>query len=176
MKRYSKSAAILFAAALFALGSLEAEASLIGDTVHVETIGFTVSESVDVVVGAGIEIEFPFDSFFQGEYLDITGDSIIGNFLDGFSANRRIEFSDLDWIPGPGFITGISVSSSWSGFGMGSVSFTADSVTLDFTGTNGAGMFEVFLQKSSRTPEPVTPALLLLGIAGARLVRRRRSA
>lgn len=158
-----------------------AQASLIGDSVQIQSAhpNSASRNSTDVViVGAAHEIDCP-GSFaacnspanpilLAGDFIDIGASTIQISFATAasFAAadfNGWI-FSDLD----PGFVIGsVALTSSFAGFGPSNVSFTGNSVSLNFAGLTSTGPGAVTVELISQSvPEPATAALLLLGMAG----------
>ena len=160
-----------------ALTPMAAQATLIGDEITVEFIlgGVSQGSASAIVVDPGREFEGPGFGLDPGEFIDITGTSIEALVLDPFLVpDTRYIFSDLDWIGGPGTITGFTLTTDIAGFSATDITFGDDFVIVnagDFTGT---GTMLIALQTShAAVPEPSTLALFSLGLLGLGLARKR---
>ncbi len=109
--------------------------------------------------------------------------SIIDDVNLGWNTNLAFSFTDLDWLPTPGAIIGVSVISAtgegWSLIDDSDVSFTADSVLID--ASEIAGDFQVAFDQSvtielttMHIPEPSTLAFVVCGLFGLLIAAHKR--
>ena len=168
---------IYLAAFAVLLSPMAAQATLIGDVINVEFIlgGVSQGSASTIVINPGREFEGPGFGLDPGEFIDITGTSIEALVLEPFLVpDTRYIFSDLDWIGGPGTITGFTLTTDIVGFSAADITFGDDFVIVnagDFTGT---GTMSIELQTShAAVPEPSTLALFTLGLLGLGLARKR---
>ena len=192
-----KKIAFGFAAGLLALGFAGvAQASLLGQTVTCSSESpFSLScSSPTATVTDGGTPEFELQGFSGAGIfaIDISGDSVrmtaLGSLFIG--GPNLLMLGDLIWANDPGAtITGITnflvsgVTEQTVGTGDGlvesDVSFAANSVTIDYTGTDWSdGAFVSFdlVTTHSVLPEPGILALFGLGLAGLGFAARRQRA
>lgn len=162
-----------------------ASASLIGDSVDASfTGGQAFISPGTAVVGAGNEFEVILVSNTLLT-IDVADASI------AITSNARFPFgtdtlviSDLDWVGDPGRIVGVSLdlsSDQIRGFELGKISFTDDSVTVDFTSIffGSAGLTATINLEVDHgaiaVSEPFGIALLGLGLLGLGVARRHKA-
>lgn len=167
--------AFAVALALFATVPGTAKATLIGDEVSLEIFsnGQSVSGLLTETVGDGVEFNPQNRLTFDVGASSIEITSLIGPVR--FSTNIDFVFTDLDWVGEAGVIVDVLLNPVQ---GIGSVSFTEDSVTfsvlrLDNVNLGVLASIELVTRHAS-VPEPGTLALLGLGLAGLAAVRQRR--
>ncbi|WP_282605803.1 PEP-CTERM sorting domain-containing protein [Pelagibius sp. Alg239-R121] len=170
--------AVAIVSALFFSFTNSASATLIGDDVTLEiTInGATFGSPITETVGAGVEFDF------GSLIVDVSASRIDIVVTDGggpLRANVDYILTDLDWVGEVGEIVNVVLNPNP---GIGSVSFTEDSVTFSsFAGEPFVGgllaSIEIVTPHSSSVsvPEPGTLALLGLGLAGIAVARRKRA-
>lgn len=196
----AKSCAMAAGALLLGAAST-AQASLIGQTIgcSVENLGRAYTCNVlSPVVGAGPEFDLNAgfdDPSFIVDFGEDTNDRttiLITQSFPGFSTNPpfsdfAVTFEELIWLlptggPDPDSeITGFSLVTNGSGVTNSDVSFTEDSLRIDYSGTNNSQGSTVLITLATNhnpfdVPEPGALALFGLGLAGIGYIRRRRSA
>ncbi|MFT7569477.1 MAG: hypothetical protein ACI9JL_000499 [Paracoccaceae bacterium] len=175
-----------------------AQATLIGDSVQASMTGLNGSSvatqfpSPQIVVdlpppntGGNVEFSGVWQSFpgsTIGVRLDVLADGFrVSGFQTTGSFSRfssfpifRIDLSDLDWLGTPASIIGLN-DLGGSSFDVISAGFTSNSAFVEFRGISIRGIrtfsFDI---EETQIPEPGTPAILVLGLAGigyARLIR-----
>lgn len=166
----------LLAATLALASPKTADATLIGDSIdlHVIEVGGGVLGPLTETVGAGVEYNL-FDqvtidvgaSVIDFEVIDAATGSFVGNF--------DFVFSDLDWIDGNSIIAGVALTAFQ---GIGSVAFTADSVTFSVLNgdpiTNGALASIELMTRQVDVPEPASLALFASSLGAFYFQQRRR--
>lgn len=152
-----------------------AKATLIGDEVNLEVFSNGQSDSglLTATVGDGVEFNPQNVLTFDVGASSIEIVSLIPSAR--FSANVDFVFTDLDWVGQAGVIVDVLLDPVQ---GIGSVSFTEDSVTFsvlqrDRFNPGVLASIELVTRHAS-VPEPGTLALLGLGLAGLAAVRQRR--
>ncbi len=152
-----------------------AKATLIGDEVNLEIFanGQSVSGLLTATVGNGVEFNPQNRLTFDVGASSIEIVSLIPPA--GFAANIDFVFTGLDWVGEAGVIADVLLDPVQ---GIGSVSFTEDSVTfsvLEFDRVSPGVLASIELvTRHASVPEPATLALLGLGMAGLAAVRQRR--
>lgn len=180
MKTLTKAALGAFIASTSLMAAnMEAKAALIGDTV---TLDFNNGSFIgsETVVNPGIEFPLITSGNFQRD-LDVFADSfdIIYTYNNTSSAlfdPRNFILSDLNWLPTPGIITGVTQT---AGTTATSISFTDDSITVFLpivsvsAGSPETFSFDIQTSKddAATTPEPGT-MLGLLTLVGLGLGSR----
>ncbi|WP_282610437.1 PEP-CTERM sorting domain-containing protein [Pelagibius sp. Alg239-R121] len=169
--------ALAFAVAMAVIATLPgtAKATLIGDEVNLEIFrnGVSFSGLLTETVGNGVEFNPRNRLTFDVGASSIELASIIGPAR--FSTNVDFVFTDLDWVGEAGVIVDVVLDAIQ---GIGSVSFTEDSVTFSvFTNDRaipGAIASIEIITRHASVPEPGTFALLGLSLLGLGFARRRR--
>lgn len=152
-----------------------AKATLIGDEVNLEIFsnGQSVSGLLTETVGNGVEFNPRNRLTFDVGASSIEIVSLIGPAQ--FAANIDFVFTGLDWVGEAGVIVDVLLDPVQ---GIGSVSFTEDSVTfsvLEFDRANAGVLASIeIVTRHASVPEPATVALMGLGLAGLAAVRQRR--
>lgn len=156
-------------------GAAPAHATLIGDSVdlHVSEVGGGVLGPLTETVGAGVEYNL-FDQVtidVGASVIDFTViDAGVGSFVGSFD----FLLSDLDWMDGNSIIAGVALTAFQ---GIGSVAFTANSVTFSVLDgdpiANGALASIELMTRQVDVPEPASLALFAAGL-GAFFFRQRR--
>ena len=159
-----------------------ANASLIGDSVLVETQfgGFVFSDVV--TVGAGNELEGGDSSdhatdksgpgsrfLLLGDFIDIGADRVTFSFeptpgILSFS----VQFSDLDWTDAPGRLVSVFAESGSQGIASVDILFVDDSlfvIAAVVDGFNSGREFFTIVLNTTHDPVPVPPALIPLPAA-----------
>ncbi|WP_245306199.1 VPLPA-CTERM sorting domain-containing protein [Roseovarius aestuariivivens] len=174
----------MIAAAFFPLAASGAQAATLqGDTVScgiVSTGPWSCSTSTALVgMGSEFTLQFFGNDLFS---VDIAASSIRLDFVSGSlgaGAGELLTFSDLDFTPASN-IVGIGNFQTTALFGVqaSDVSFTADSVSFDFNGTdwrNGQFVsFDLVTAQTGVVPLPAGLPLLLAGLGGLGLLARRK--
>lgn len=174
MRKFIRALALAVVGVTVAAFPGNAKATLIGDEVDLDAFLGTlpiVVERTNPTVGAGVD--FNVGSFVS---VDITDSSIIFAGLNsGFQVIGSMSFvlTDLDWVDMNGAIVDAVVT------GLGTVDFTADSVTLVITDVSVSpdlfARIDLTTSHEISVSEPGTLALLGLGLAGLCFARRRRA-
>ena len=155
---------VLGALFIFISLSSAAQASLIGDTVHVQ------HANSQRIIDLGTHLVTTNDeniSLFSTYQIDIGAESVSFDFnvfgLIGEAATVTI--SDLDWIGTPGTVTGFtSIDTNLGGWSDSRATFTNDSVIFEFAGlTLNPNLFLNATIQTSHTVVPVPPAAWLFG-------------
>jgi len=169
---------------LVMLVPLASHATLIGDDITASFWSTEGSGSVDVRVSDEVEFVGPGFGLVAGEFVDITGDSILGGVLVPFLPGGAFyEFSDLDWVGAAGRIVGFELTlDGVVGLSADDIIFGDDFVRIDVTYMDAAvtdvvGLMTLRLVTEPVTvPEPATLALFGIGLIGMSLARRRTKA
>jgi hypothetical protein len=177
---------------------LSANASLIGDVVTCAGSGLlrcaplggaSDGTTFDATAPVGAGAEFSINNLNEINIFEVDLDAdtitistpVFGPDLSGFGP---ISFTDLDWLPVPGQIVGLSlvtsgISTSVQGSTDGTsltiddLSFGDDFVTIDMSHTNWTpGAFATITLDTIHAPEPASLALLALGVLGVGWRRR----
>ena len=173
------------AVTMLVFATTSANASLIGDQINYEYLFPNTSSVFDqrfINVVAGNSDAVTSDLGTVDLTVNPEGDSIEllltqtgtpPTFNPGTFNGAR--FSDLDWVGIPGEIIGVNLVTDFAGLTASRVSFTADSVSVNFVDlTMTQTTHFVSLQLETRhVPEPASMALFGLGAAGLGFVRRR---
>lgn len=184
-----RSAVAILAVSLVALGATAADAGLIGSTVDLKWY-FPDSTTVLVdggtkVVGAGVE--YPALRDFEGVRVDVdvtdTQLIITNSGEDGQFTSATFNGFVLTIVSGPELFSAIVNPATPDFFVPFEVSFTADTLTLNYVGLGREGQPAVAGMPAGtssiidiNTPEPATLVLVGSGVAAlvARRVKRRR--
>lgn len=162
-----------------------AHATLIGDTV---TMHHRFSNIIippgpfNVVVQAGTGDVFqPYNPGLNFYEVDMEANSFSVLYLSATdwaaSTFNSLIITDMDWIGGPGILTGVTISTNLAGFDNSRVTFTDDSVSINWQGLSfGPGTRWDIGLITTHIAEPGTFAILGLGFAGLGLARRRKAA
>ena len=163
-----------------------ANATLIGETVTMRhdfpNLGTTISGPINVLVQAGAgDLAEPYTYLGENWYfvdMEASSFSVVYNRAPNW-ANAPFNgliISDMDWVGIPGFITGVDVSTNLAGFNNNRVTFTANSVSINWQGLSFAigTRWDIGLQTSHKIPEPATLAFFAIGLAGLGFMMRRR--
>ncbi len=160
-----------------------ASASLIGDTVDCDIQpngSFWSCDQPSAVVGAGVEFILSLQSAPRFS-VDVGADGFTISYDQintglGLGAGEVFTLSDMDWVGMPtGVITDAFLEVQVGG-GLvdADVTFTDHSVRLDMNGTSWSpnDFVRIALVTDHSVPEPLTSALLLMGLGGLALRRR----
>ena len=186
MRRFKTLLFILLLLSFMGLGIVgSANASLIGDIVTVSILILDINNSPRINASGSNTIPvaagdtdtsdafslsgFQIDPFGAGVNITRTGTPF------GFGSPSNIVFSDLDWLPDPGQVTGVNVTSNLSSLLPPNTSFTNNSATVGFTGSFGANGWLTnetltITVDASHSPVPTPSAMLLFGSGLAGLV------
>ncbi len=93
-------------------------------------------------------------------------------FVQNFNG---LVISDLDWVDGPGIITGLTITSSVTGWNDSRANFGDDFIQLNFAGLPIEGSLHLLIQ-AQHIPVPATLALFGFGLLGLGAIRRRKTA
>lgn len=168
-----------------------ASATLIGDDVLIEQYTTSTGTLRDdwVTVSNGVELSCPgaFDlctanipGGSEGS-IDIGASSILFNLGTIIGASFLSDifngyiFSSLDWTDGPGFISGVSLSTDIDGLDLSRIGFGSDYVAVNFESLlldSDDTYFELFLDVTHAIPEPGSLGLLALSLVGFLAGRR----
>jgi hypothetical protein len=163
--------------ALFLFGG-SANAGFIGNTLDADYLFGGISSVYDdmsnVVVGAGAEWSlFNLSTDVDDKSITMSrsgGVSFSQSTFNGFS------FTDVNGTIEDFVAVTVDASTTLVGFDASRVSFTADSLYLNFEGLSGGDLFaKVNVSFTSAVPEPSIIALFGLGLVGIGFARRRQS-
>ena len=152
-----------------------AQAALLGDTVTADlsSNGFSILNTTEVVLDPGIEFSRPIGNGALS--LDLKSDSFdiiynLGSF-PSVGGPTTWTLSDLDWINGPGIVTGVTLTSG-DASAISGTSFTSDSITVNLFDVVSPPQPIVtwsFDIETEHVPEPITilGSLAALGFGGA---------
>ncbi|MGI9325558.1 MAG: hypothetical protein ACR2PZ_10090, partial [Pseudomonadales bacterium] len=120
---------------------LASHASLIGDTIDVSFSSPEGSGSAnDVEVTSAVEFQGPGFGLIDGEFIDVTSDSIITAIIEPFDPGGAVyEFSSLDWVGTTGQIVGVELTlDGVVGLDSSDITFGDDFVRVDVTDVDKA--------------------------------------
>lgn len=166
-----------------------AHATLIGDTVllehHFDNNVFG-SFSVDVVADMSDAVDLPPSNLNAGNYytVDMGANGATLDFTAAFpgvawsnGSFNGLVMSGLDWVDFPnGIITGLNISTNFSGWSSSRATFSDHGVNLNFeslTFDSDTFLNVTFITQHS-VPEPATLMLLSLGLFGLSFNSRKR--
>ena len=153
-------------------------ATLIGDTVTIRhdfsDVGSTIGGGpFDVLVQAGLgdltQPYFPNSNWYSVD-VEASSFSVLYGRAPSWSSAifNGLIISDMDWIGAPGSIVGVNVSTNLAGFDNSRVTFTADSVSINWQSLSFAAgtRWDIDLITTHSVPVPATLILFGLGLAG----------
>lgn len=173
---------VLSAALALSVGAATA-APIMGSTVNYQyyfpnlSSPYRGADNGNKVVGAGIEVSNVADTRAT---MDITATQIIVDFSN---ASGWVTAAFNGWILSDVFssiddFTSVTVdaATNMAGFGAGNVSFTADTISVNWQGLSFTGTTIVVLNfaQSGTVPEPTSLALVSLALLGAGAAARTR--
>lgn len=174
--------ALAFAVAI-TIGSTGAQAGLIGDDVNLSlssaaTPQFDAAFTTTVTADSSDAVVFSFSPWgnmiadISGTGLTMTWDFVVtGDPGDIFS------ITSLDWSNPDGTLVGLDIVTNQWGIPDGQISFTEDSITVDFGGgfASAGAVLQIDFIVENEVPEPGILGLLGLGLFGVGVVKRRKS-
>jgi hypothetical protein len=176
MTRLLKALGVLALATSSAAGAQSFEGSTLNYQYYYDT-PYPLASNGSFVVGPGVEVPNVADDVAT---LDVSGSNILVDYTQtsiwgGLAFNGWILSDQTDSLAA---ILGVTIdpSTNLAGFSLSNISFTDNSITVDWRGLSFTDATVVSLNVnfgSQAVPEPSTWAMMLLGFGAAGLVLRR---